>query len=159
MGDGPDRQHDARGYFVAGNKGGPGGKPTSFTQVARKVVDPKKLVDIFWAMAQGLPEIRYKDSAGQPVEDPSKYTGDTPLQREVIYPTIAERQAAARWLWDRVEPKEMKLKLEIANRPAIMPSGAALDAYIEAREKLQLMERGGAEDPGVIDADVVEEKP
>jgi hypothetical protein len=135
------------------------GHPTSFVKVAKKIVDASQLVNILWAMAKGEPEVRYRDSTGKPVADPAKHKGDQPLQIEVVYPTIAERQAAARWLWDRVEPKETKIKLELETaRPAIKPTGAALDAYIEAREKMKLLESGDAV-PSADGEDAVKEEP
>jgi hypothetical protein len=122
----------------------------SITNVAREVVQPLALIQVLYNISQGNPIVRYKDMSGRPCMRPLDGTEEG-IIHEVVYPTPTEMMQAAKMLWDRIEPKENKLVLEMLQggpRPKVQLTGAALDRAIELREELRRLEHGDDEEEG-----------
>lgn len=122
------------------------GRPgAAFTRLVRHAVDGGELAAIMYAFARGEPIVRHTDyqrklheARLQGLPDPER-----PGDAELVYPSVAEQQAAVRYLteWGWQKPAE---RLEVGPAESELDLSALSDEELAAFEALARKASAGA---------------
>lgn len=125
----------ARPDYLAARTDPPGRPAQRLTNLIRAGSDPDELLAIMTAMARGEPGVRHVDYQRR-LHEARRAGGDPPPRppdAELVYPTVAEQQAAIRYLseWGYQKPAE---RLEVG------PAAPELDLSQLSDEELAALE-------------------